>query len=332
MNASHFVVIAGLSLSQAGGAEKEAWSLKAMGAPWRISGEMLDPLNVSGMASVSHNRFVLVCDELKHGVQTGLLDADHETWVLDPKEVSLFKGGKKELDLEDVTTDPDRHCYYACGSCSVSRKTGEAAPNRQWLFRIGTDPSNGTIVPDQVTKVSLSKAMASDPFLAKHLGKSSDQQGIDVEGIAFRDGRLWFGLRSPNVDGRAIVVAASADDLMAERPVAFERFELPVGVDRGIRSIVRVQEGFLLLCGPTGAEGTSKLSFAIWFWTGTAGAPVKVGELDQLPAASGDKGDRAKPEGLFVLSENREQIQVLVASDDAENGAPVRFVLGKPVP
>ncbi len=308
----------------------DGWSLKPSDKALQVSGEMPDPLNVSGLASVANGRLVIVGDELRHGLQTGRLDLEHGRIVVDQGEFVLLKGNKKELDLEDVSADPRHHCYYACGSCGVSRKTGEPAPNRQWLFRIETDPTTGAPLPAKVTRASLAAALRADAFLAKYLDRDADDMGIDVEGLAFKDGRLWVGLRSPNVDGRGIVEAASADDLMAGKPVVFERFELRLGPNLGIRSIEPIKDGFLLICGPTGSKPSKKLPFSLCFWAGSGERVLRVGELPRPPVSPGGTDTGGKPEGLLVVSETSEKLGLIVVSDSADNGAPTLYEVTRP--
>ncbi len=232
----------------------ESWTLKASDKTLKINGKLLDPLNVSGIASVNGSGLIFACDELHHGVQAGRLDWKNGEVTVEDSEFSLAADTKKELDLESAAADPEHHRYYTCGSCSVSRKKGKESPDRQWLFRVDADAKTGALLADKVVKVSLRDAMNTDAFLHEHMDKSAAELGIDVEGLAFKEGRLWFGLRSPNVNGWGFVVAAQADALLAKKAVIWQRFELPLGEDLGIRDIAPVKGGFLLIAGPTGAR------------------------------------------------------------------------------
>ena len=253
MNTAYFLAAALLALTPGISSAADAWSLRVPGKPLEVCGKMRDSFNVSGAASGAAGRVLLVCDELKHGVQAGHLAVATGRITLTEGEFTLHAGAGKELDLEAAAADPQHHCYYVCGSCGPSRKTGEAAPDRQWLFRIGTDPASGAMIPGAVTRVSLVEALRTEGFLAQRLNKSAADMGVDIEGLAYKDGRLWLGLRCPNVNGNGLVVVASADDIMAKRPVVWQRFDLPLGNDRGLRDLVPIKDGFLLLAGPTGA-------------------------------------------------------------------------------
>jgi hypothetical protein len=373
----------------------ESWTLKASDKVLKVTGKLLDPLNVSGIASIRDGQIILACDELHHGVQAGHLDLKKGEISMDPAEFTLLADNKKELDLESAAADPDHHRYYTCGSCSVSRKKGKESPDRQWLFRMETDAKTGALLPGKVAKVSLRDAMKADAFLNEHIDKSADELGIDVEGLAFKEGRLWFGLRSPNVNGWGFVVAASADDLLAKKAVRFDRLELPLGEDLGIRDLAPVKGGFLLIAGPTDArdkqaaepaepskkvksepkatpapvetvakatpaaapkadaakapakEAVAKASpavkpapqpkteaapakepkatFTLFFWPGDASRPTRIGELQRPAGGDGGKGSLGKPEGLLVVNETAEKMDIIVLSDGSTNGAPALY-------
>ncbi len=420
----------------------ETWTLKA-GKPLKVSGKLLDPLNVSGIASVDESHLILACDEMLHGVQAGRIDLKKGEISVESPEFVLLADNKKELDLESATADPQHHCYYTCGSCSVSRKKGKESPDRQWLFRMETDPKTGALLAGKVKKVSLRDAMNSDAFLQEHMDKPASELGIDVEGMAFKEGKLWFGLRSPNVNGWGFVVSASADDLVAGKAVHFQRFELPLGEDLGIRDLVPVKGGFLFIAGPTGARekaatveaaGAEKVEtiakpapaketpketvataepaketvvkaapakattakaapakvpaakaapakaketvakaapakemvakaapakeviakpepaknetvakpqpavvpvkegkavYTLFFWPGDASTPVRIGDLVLPPAGEGAKGSHGKPEGLLVLNETAEKMDLIVVSDGSADGAPMLYELSR---
>jgi hypothetical protein len=68
--------------------------------------------------------------------------------------------------------------------------------------------------------------------------------GLNVEGAVMVGGRLWLGLRSPSQDGKSILFELTPDGARAERMVL-----LDLGGE-GIRELVPVPEGILVLSGP----------------------------------------------------------------------------------
>ncbi|SHM56688.1 DUF3616 domain-containing protein [Rhizobacter sp. OV335] len=127
--------------------------------------------------------------------------------------------------------------------------------------------------------------------------------GLNIEGLAATPaGALLVGLRNPLPRGRALVVAIDnpAQVVRGQRAKIGSVFELPLG-GRGIRSLERVGNGYLVVAGPPADDG----SFALYRWSGTAGAaPVPVPSV-----AFGS----LRPEALFAWPESGE-VQLL--SDD----------------
>jgi len=125
--------------------------------------------------------------------------------------------------------------------------------------------------------------------------------GINVEGLAWdpRGGRLLLGLRSPIVEGHALVVpvrlrdprgALTADNLEVEGPKAIR---LPLG-GAGIRSIEYDDRtrAFRVITGA--GPNSEKMDFKLWEWDGDGARPAlrELGTYDR----------RLKPEGVTRAS------------------------------
>lgn len=95
----------------------------------------------------------------------------------------------------------------------------------------------------------------------------------------------------------------------------------------GIRELVKVKDGFLLIAGPSGGE---RGGFLVYFWDGDDGVPdrgkrkSKLILLGELPAAPG-----AKAEGMTVVEETDEHYEVIVVYDGVAGGLPERFRIPK---
>ena len=198
--------------------------------------------------------------------------------------------GASVIDLEGITTDGTR--YYVVGSQSKSQGGDTAG-----LVRFGFDPERQRI--DGVASISGLKS-----FLAGNVAElrgMADRKykdgGINIEGIAWdpRGGTLLLGLRSPVVDGHALVVplrlrdprgAFSIDNLKVEGARAIR---LPLG-GAGIRSIEfdERRKAFSVLSGA--AANGEKADFKLWEWDGDATRPVlrEAGAFDSS----------LKPEGV----------------------------------
>jgi hypothetical protein len=144
---------------------------------------------------------------------------------------------------------------------------------------------------------------------------------LDIEGIAEREGVLFFGLRSPSVEGHGFIIEVKAAELFADAATAAHTtHRLAFGAGFGIRDIARVSDGFLLIAGPSGAD-ESVCGFTLHHWAGPGGRLTKLGDI-QAPADG-------KAEGLLVLDETAASLRVLVFFDGAANGAPTLLTLVK---
>jgi hypothetical protein len=158
------------------------------------------------------------------------------------------------------------------------------------------------------------------PFLRKPL----QQNGFNIEGLACSNRRLFFGLRGPNLNGKALVLEVEADKLFDASPSAATVHSLELGAGKGIREIVAIDDGFLVLGGNASAEPSKKFpqseapapdkSFTLWFWGGKADSLVKLGDLPQTGG---------KAEALLVLAENPTRVDVLVIHDGIADGGPL---------
>ena len=90
---------------------------------------------------------------------------------------------------------------------------------------------------------------------------------------------------------------------------------------RGVRDIVAVSNGFLILAGPV---GDGKSSYQIYFWNGEdvvcgkdrPDASKALVLLGEVPMSSSD----GKAEGLTVIGEVDSTYKVVLAFDGIENG------------
>jgi len=72
---------------------------------------------------------------------------------------------------------------------------------------------------------------------------------LNIEGLAAKNGTLYFGFREPAKDKNAYVVSVSARQLFSGVG-NLEVTKLKVGGGRGIRDLLSIPEGFLPLIGP----------------------------------------------------------------------------------
>jgi hypothetical protein len=208
--------------------------------------------------------------------------------------IKAIKLGASVIDLEGITTDGTH--FYVVGSQSKS-KGGDLAGLVRFRFDAQGQRVEGTEVVSGLKR-----------FLAEHVAElrgMGDRKykdgGINVEGLAWdaRGRRLLLGLRSPVVDGHALVVplrlreqrgAFTSDNLEVEGAKAIR---LPLG-GAGVRSIEYDEraKAFRVIAGA--GPNAEKLDFKLWEWDGNAVSPAL--------RETGGFGRKLKPEGVTRVS------------------------------
>ena len=298
-----------------------------------IRGPVNDGQDVSGI-DWTGNFLLLGSDEgARIEVVKGRLDAGYDT---DDSKIPLSRSpDDEEVDIEGIAGEGS--LFYVVGSHSLKRKrvkpdksqkknrkrlrdvTHEAS--RDAVFRVELDLDTGALVkgPDRIT---LRHFLEQDEILARFAKIPSKENGIDIEGIAVRDGRLYVGFRGPVLRGNYVpVLVLESFHVAADYELRFVNLG-----GFGVRDIVAVDNGFLILAGPIGdAVG----HYELWFWTGEDA----IGGDDQPPSALEKIGeipsDGAKAEGVTVTLESADAYELIVVYDSRENGGATRFRASK---
>jgi len=208
--------------------------------------------------------------------------------------VTPVKLGASVIDLEGMTYG-DSH-FYVVGSQSKS-KGGDAAGLVRFRFDAAAGRAEGV-----ETVAGLKRFLAERVAELRGMENTKYKEGgINIEGVAWdaRGGRLLLGLRSPVVDGSALVVplrmrdprgAFAAENLEVEGAKAIR---LPLG-GAGIRSIEYDDrlKAFRLITGA--GPNAEKMDFKFWEWDGDAARPAlrETGSYDRS----------LKPEGVTRVS------------------------------
>jgi hypothetical protein len=155
------------------------------------------------------------------------------------------------------------------------------------------------------------------------------EKGFNIEGLAYKNGKLYFGVRGPNLEGNALVIEMAPEPLFNGSMPDGKIYELPVGRGMGVREISTLNSGFLVLTGNAGSEPNKKFKvsedhsegapYTLWSWL-PGDAPKKLLQMTR---------HNGKPEGLLVLKETPGNIDVLIISDGVANGAPMVVSLQK---
>ncbi|WP_129157655.1 DUF3616 domain-containing protein [Bosea sp. Tri-44] len=222
------------------------------------------------------------------------------------------QGGFGEFDGEGIAY-ADRS-FYIVGSHGCSRHGGEYRPSSFLLARIGA--GNGPAgTPELSWRVSDLLGAASE--VAPYLGKPLDAEtnGLNIEGLAVVGDRLWLGLRAPSLGGRAFLVGGSVTELFkpGSGPAATppQLLAVPAGAQRGVRDLAPLADGRLLvLVGPAQEQ---EVPYAILLLD--PADPTAARELGELRQRK-----NAKAEALTVLTEERDELRVIVGYDGVKNG------------
>lgn len=271
------------------------------------------------------------------------------------------KDKKKNIELDAEAAASDGKYYYVVGSHSVKRNSCAINPESHHVIRFLIDTASGRALAEANTGASgdlvgytasnrLEQVMRSLPDLNAHLDKClgseppeknlgmKGEQGVNIEGLAASDGRLYFGFRGPSVQGEAPVLSIEAEPFFGSGDTGPVLTWLQIGKQHGIRDLTHVEGGLLMLIGPDDDTPKGKGEWSIAFWNGRGEARhavpklLAVLDLTKVDPALGDcekskKNEPAevKPEALTVLDESVSHYKVLVLSDGLCDGGPLIF-------
>ena len=240
------------------------------GQAWKVRGDLAKGRDLSGAASFGGDKALVISDETR-AAQEVSIDRAARTLTAG-KQVPLLPGSGPELDLEGVAALMEPRAYFLVGSQALSRKGGVLEPDRGGLFRLPVDEA-GASDAGAVTKIDLRAVLAADAELKPFVDKSADENGLDIEGLAGREGVLFLGLRAPVRDGEATILSMEADALWRGKAASgggqaasgsgqatVTHHRIALGEGRGIRDLVALADdaGFLVLAGPSGGGGGGK--------------------------------------------------------------------------
>jgi hypothetical protein len=294
--------------------------------------------DVSGLAcapNASFPRICLIVDDESQGAQLVILNDGELTagqfirLIYDAHDDELL-----ELDAEGVAHS--NGFFYVIGSHGRPRHEGDSeaknnakAQASRRIFRIrfdidAVDTKTGTLTTVEIKPSSeLSRLIKKQPDLAPWFGKTLDDNGLTIEGVAVRDGVLYAGMRGPILkDGNAAILSVPLAVLFdgLNRRAKLHRVSLgkdTLGNPRGIRDLVVNGKRFLILAGPVNdpPEGHDIHlgDYAIYSYDRRTATKL----LDLRPY-----GKKAKPEALLPLDEENGKLRALLLFDGPEEGEP----------
>lgn len=247
----------------------------------------------------------------------------------------VFPTNTKEFDAEGAAAD--ENYFYVVGSHSVKRQKCEDHEDNRTVFRIPVDRAMGNASQIQLSK-RLWAVIQGLPELAPYatpkacLGTKpprdkpelKGRNGLNIEGVAVRNGRLYFGLRGPAMGGETFVVSVEAAALFSSADTKPAVARIKVGEKRAIRDLTRSNGEILALVGPDDDEVPRDYSVLLLEGLGRD-QPVSARELAILDFDGVVGANKLKPEAITVLGETASRYRLLVLSDGGENGAPLVF-------
>lgn len=304
----------------------------------RVSGEILAGSDISAVALFSS--FLVIGSDEAVGIDSNenyiqLLGKTDNGYAVH-KNLLLLQGDQaegKELDIEGIAVEGD-YAYIVGAHCLKRQKVKKARSqeknrkkfqadrleeerNRNWLYRVRLDKEGNEL---ERQRISLREIIRQDPVLDPFSRIPSKENGIDIEGIAAKDGWLHVGFRGPVLRENYVpVMKLKFDDPEKTNELLYVQLG-----GRGIRDITKISDGFLILAGPVG-DGED--SYQLYSWDGQSVIPgkdlkdVEQGRIHLLgDITSPEKG---KAEGVAVLREEETGYQLILAYDGAENNDTV---------
>ncbi|HEY4651938.1 MAG TPA: DUF3616 domain-containing protein, partial [Pontibacter sp.] len=247
----------------------------------------------------------------------GMGMANNYLWLIGSHSLKRKKPRKHDSTakqmkrLAQVKSDPNRY-LIARIPILKDAKTGDYV-----LYKECPDPDNpgkmlrAAQLQGSGTSNALLQELEKDEHISPFVSIPGKDNGLDIEGLAISDNRLYLGLRGPVLRGWAIVLELELEDagegllklrqLLPERPYKKHFLHLR---GKGIRELRILHNDMYLLAGPTmDLDGV----IAIYRWPGAVTlqneSMVHSHELERLyevPHGTGSETGKDKAEGLAV--------------------------------
>ena len=257
--------------------------------------------DASGVAHVSGTDEILFVDNGREG-QVFWMKLDQKGKQVG--SINSLSLGVNIEDLEGITTDGTS--FYV-----VSSQSRPKAIATEGLVRFKFDHRSHTI-KDAESMSGLKRFLVENVAeLRQEAERNGNDGGLNIEGVAWdpRRGRLLLGLRSPIVDGHALVVplrlrdkggAFSIENLEVENSKAIS---LPLG-GVGIRSLEYDARAKVFRIISGAAENQDATDFVLWEWNGDEQQP-KVRETKRFEK-------NLKPEGIARVTSGIQDFLIIV--------------------
>lgn len=324
--------------------------------------------NVSGIDCTTKRGFPrigLVVDDESQGAQIVILNKGN---LIAGRFLHLMKdvGDGRPLAFEGEPLDFDGEgvayaggAFYVIGSHgrprhsdtiegadpTIRAKADAKAKASRTLFRVKFEPDRVDIetgeLPgryDVVATDALAKILGDHDVLGDEFNDRLDDDGLSIEGLAARSGRLLIGMRTPVLeDGSALILEWPITSLFQGKSRKGQLHKVQLGKDsygkaRGTRDLGRRGKDVYILAGPKldpkdRDEPARDGDYAIFRWRGDA-----VTELARLPSfgVAEKTGKPMKPEALLPLNMTKDGLRILLLFDGPKQGGARSIVIPLP--
>jgi hypothetical protein len=308
----------------------DAWVVKG-----RLFGKYGEKsIDISGIACSTTEGFPRSCLVIDDNLQSAQFVVVRRGTLVAGDLVRLisnsYKGKPLELDGEGVAY-ADGY-YYVMGSHGYPRdrehKLDPISDADKIKARIDASSqivrvAAHAVAPEIMVTGKLRAIIAANPVLSPFLDRRLDTNGLTIEGVAVKDGRLFAGFRAPSLDhGRAAILSVQLGALFGEDPAGAKLYRLPLGDGRGVRDLAAYGNGFMVLAGPATGDG----AYAVYWWDGVSDNTRLLRDLADVIGKDGKR----KAEALLPLDESPSRLRVLILFDGEKNGAPVAVKMPRP--
>lgn len=273
-----------------------------------VIGDFEESKDMSAGVCLFSKQLYIASDETR-GVQSAVLDEN--TSVIEVGEyLPLGKEDGGEYDIEGMAYSDALNALFLTGSHSLSRKNNEFKPERYQVFRVPVG-AEGELSVSDFSQASLLDSLKS---FCELNNLSIDE--IDIEGMAILGESLFFGFRAPSSAGYTRILQIDVADLFAGKTYR-RSHEVGLSVGMGIRDMVAVAGGIVLLCGPS---DDADVGYTLRLWM-----PDRKTELiGFVPTPR-----KGKAEGLILIRETETLLKFAVLFDGVKNGAPLLLTIAK---
>jgi pSer/pThr/pTyr-binding forkhead associated (FHA) protein len=264
------------------------------------------PYEASGVSWVQDTNKLLIVNDGKPG----------EILMMTINEYGRQEGPMASLPLNAPIIDPediasDGHWFYIIGSQSDPK---DGALNS--LVRFAFDPATSTIrgTPEAIPDFR-SLLLSQVPDLAREGNKPGKEGGLNIEALTFDpiSNRLLFGLRSPVIRGRAMIIPMRLKDPLGALSADNVQFSTPrtIALDLGGQGIRGIDYNpklkiFTILSGATELE--KKTDFGFWEW----GGETDQSKPENAPRRFFTLDEDAKPEGMTNVTIKGKEFVMIV--------------------